>query len=77
MSNKLKTIRRKFTALAMITMAKCCRWCFLSLLLWFAVCDDVEDILEQQDTVQVSEKTGESVFIKILLATDICSTYVG
>ena len=27
-----------------------------SLLLWFAVLDDVEDILEHLDTVQVSER---------------------
>ena len=36
----------------------------VSLLLCFAVRDGVEDILEHIDTVQVSKKTGELVFIK-------------
>jgi hypothetical protein len=42
-----------------------------SLLLWFAVLDDVEDILEYLDTVQVSENTRESVLIKILVVKEI------
>ena len=42
-----------------------------SLLLWFAVLDDVEDILEHLDTVQVSENTRESVLIKILVVKEI------
>ena len=48
----------------------------LSLLLWFAVCDHVEDIFEHLDTVQVSEKIRESIFIKILLVKVIHLTYL-
>ena len=46
-----------------------------ALLLWCAVIDHVDDILEHLDTGQVSEKTRKSVCIKILWVTDIHSTY--
>ena len=42
-----------------------------ALLLWCAVIDHVDDILEHLDTVQVSVKTRESVFSKMLLAKEI------
>ena len=46
-----------------------------SLLIWFAVRDPVDDILEHLDTVQVSSKTRIIGFIKISLVKDI-HTYV-
>ena len=42
-----------------------------SLLHWFAVCHHVEDILEQRDALNVSEKTRESIGIKIFWVKDI------
>ena len=42
-----------------------------ALLLWCAVLDHVDDILEQLNTVQVSVKTRESVFSKMLSAKEI------
>ena len=39
----------------------------LSLLPWFAVLDHEEDILADLDTVQVSEKTGDTVLPKYWL----------
>ena len=46
-----------------------------SLLLWFAVHDHVEDILEHLDTVQVSEETREGL-TKYCCIQDIYLTYV-